>query len=165
MSDTDKPTPRPTSQHIRLRELAGTWNVDCMYYTDPSQPPMKVEAKETVRMLGDFWSVSRFEADMMGAPFEGQATLGFDPAKSEWVSTWIDTMNPQMYRFVGVDDPDSDVLTMTGENPSPFSGEPANHRTTEEYLDANTRRFEMFVELPDGAEHKVFTYVYRRAKS
>ena len=42
----------------------------------PSQPPLKTRAKETVELVGALWTTSRFEADILGMPLVGRATLG-----------------------------------------------------------------------------------------
>ena len=91
--------PQPTSEHQQLREHAGVWKVHSSFYMDPNPetPPMEVEAKETIEMFGDFWTCSVYESDFMGQPFRGQSTLGFDPEKGEYVSTWIDTMSPTFF--------------------------------------------------------------------
>ena len=44
---------------------------------------MKVQATDTVEAHGRFFTVSRFQADMMGMPFEGISTVGYDPVRGE----------------------------------------------------------------------------------
>ena len=34
---------------------------------------------------------------MMGAPFVGRATLGYEPHTGKYVSTWIDSMSPVLF--------------------------------------------------------------------
>ena len=153
--------PQPTAEHNALREHAGTWNVHCTFYMDPSQPPMEVEARETVEMFGDFWTKSTFEADMFGKPFKGSATLGYDPHKKEYVSTWVDNMSPALFSLTG--NFEDDVLVKRGRAFDCNMQMEANFRTTEKHESPNKRVFEMFVEVPDGSEMKVFTHVYTRA--
>jgi hypothetical protein len=43
--------PQPTDEHRRLEEHCGVWDVDCTFYMDPSQPPMKMQGKETFEMF------------------------------------------------------------------------------------------------------------------
>ena len=69
---SDPMMPGPTDEHRLLLEHVGTWKVACTYYMDPSQPPMEVEAKETVEAVGGFWTVSKFESEFMGMPFVGR---------------------------------------------------------------------------------------------
>jgi hypothetical protein len=161
--DASRNRPQPTKEHLRLRELAGTWNVECKFFMDPTQPPMTTEARETVEMFGEFWAVGRFEADLFGAPFQGRATMGYEPHNRRWVSTWIDHVSPHLYYFTGGYDPSGKILTMHGEGPDPRTGLPTEFHTVEETVDPNTRLFEMFVKLADGTDFRMFSYLYRRA--
>lgn len=154
--------PQPTAEHERLKEHCGEWEVDCTFYMDPSQPPMKVQGKDTVEMFGSFWTLSHFRAEMFGAPFEGRATLGYDPALGKYVSTWCDTMTPSLYRFTGQLDASGKVLEMSGEGVDCMSGGMTTYRTTEEYKSPDERVMEMFMNMQDGQEVKLFTHVYSR---
>ncbi len=107
--------------------------------------------------------MSRFEGNFFGMPFQGRCTLGYEPHQSRWVSTWIDVMSPHLNYFTGNFNADGDVLTMTGQGPNPQTGELTEMRTVEQLVDPNTRKFEMFMKLPDGSDHKMFSYVYTRA--
>ena len=40
--------------------------------------PLAVQGTEETEMLGPYWVVGRFEADMMGTPIIGQPTTGYD---------------------------------------------------------------------------------------
>jgi hypothetical protein len=161
--DASRNRPQPTKEHLRLRELAGTWKVECQFFMDPSRPPMTAQATETVETFGEFWAVSRFEADLFGAPFQGRSTTGYEPHNRRWVSTWIDHVSPHLYYFTGAYDPSGRILEMRGEGPDPQTGRPTEFRTVEETVDPNTRRFEMFVKLADGSDFRMFHYTYRRA--
>jgi hypothetical protein len=154
--------PQPTKEHKRLEEHCGVWNVDCTFFMGPDQPPMKVQAKETVEMFGGFWTTSLFEAEMFGAPFKGRATLGYDPGQGQYVSTWCDTMSPQLFVFTGQFS--GKMLEMSGRGNDCMTGGMADYRTTEVHGKDGARTFEMFMK-PDGApeEMKLFTHVYTRA--
>ncbi len=156
--------PQPTAEHRRLAEHAGQWNVECDFYMDPSQPPMRVPAREKVELFGGFWTVSQFECDMFGAPYKGRASLGYDPLQGKYVSTWIDTMSPAIFLFTGSFDASGKVLEMTGEGPDCTEPGLAKYRTREEHVSRDERVFEMFVTLPTGAEVQMFRHHYRRAK-
>ncbi len=63
MSQSDAPPmPQPTAEHKKLTEHVGNWEVDCTFFMDPSQPPMKTKAKETVKMFGNFFTTSHATA-------------------------------------------------------------------------------------------------------
>jgi len=155
------PMPQPTAEHVRLKELVGTWNVHCKFYMEPGSPPMETEAKETVEMLGDWWILSKFESNMMGQPFSGRASMGYEPHAKQYVSTWIDSMAPAFFKLTGTEK--GDTLTMTGKAFSCMTNSELVHRTTEKRISKNERIFEMFCTLPDGTEIKMMTNHYRRA--
>lgn len=162
-NDTAPGFAKPTDEHTWIMTNVGKWNVDCKFFMDPSQPPMEVKATDTCEAFGQFFTLSRFEADMFGMPFRGISTQGFDSVGKQFVSTWADTMNPHLYHFTGRLDVAKKVLDMRAKAPAPMSGTLTDWRTREEHVDAKTRKFEMFVTMPGGPEVQLLSYVYRRA--
>ena len=161
--ETAPPMPQPTAEHEQLKAHCGVWNVECTFYMGPDAPPMTTKGTETVEMFGQFWTTSLFETDMFGAPFQGKATLGYDPSVKQWVSTWVDTMTPSLYAFRGNFDEAGKVLEMHAEGYDCMSQQQTKYRTTEEHKDDGSRVFEMFMNMPDGTEMKLFTHVYTKA--
>ena len=155
--------PQPTAEHGLLAKHAGTWNVHCKFYMQPGEPPMECEATETVELVGPFWTLSTFRMDMGGMPFQGHATLGYEPEGQRWVSTWIDSMGPYLYTFTGCHDAGSDTLTMTGENYNCHIGAMSMHRTVEKALSDTERSFEMYVTMPEVGEVLLMEYRYTKA--
>jgi len=154
--------PQPTREHQLLKEHVGTWKVACSFFTDPSRPPFEVEATETIEMLGEFWSRSYFRADMKAFVLEGSGTVGFDPGKGKWVSTWIDNAMPALFYFEGDLDEDAGMLEMTGSGPGPMTGGITTYRTVETVIGPDERTLDMYVTLPTGDELRMFTYKYTR---
>lgn len=155
------PMPQPTAEHRSLKEHAGKWKVACKFYMDPSQPPMETQATETVEMVGDFWTLSRYESDMMGMPFVGRATVGYEPHTGKYVSTWVDSCSPTLFRLAG--EQKGDTLTMRGKAWSCMTNSELEHRTTEKRISKDERLFEMFCTMPDGTEIKMMSNHYKRA--
>ncbi|MFN0152439.1 MAG: DUF1579 domain-containing protein [bacterium] len=156
--------PKPGPEHALLKQNVGVWDVECTYFMGPDQPPMTVKAKETVEMLGQFWTIGRFVSTMMGMPFAGVVQMGYDTARRKWVGSWIDTMAPFYFLFEGDYDASGKVLTMSGLGGDMMSGQMIRYRTTEETLASGQRRFEMFRDTPDG-ESKMFSYIYTLTKA
>ncbi|MEM8710757.1 MAG: DUF1579 family protein [Planctomycetota bacterium] len=161
MSD-DSPFPSPTSEHKAFESLAGTWNADCTFYM-PGGAPMKMGAKETIELFGPFFTVSHFEGDMFGMPYQGKSSMGYEPKSGEYVATWIDTLTPQLFSFRGKYDDAGKVLTMHAQGTDFNSGATASYRTTEEHLEDGSRKFEMFMTLEGMPEMQLFTHIYTRA--
>jgi len=153
--------PQPTAEHLSLKEYAGKWNVDCSFFMDPAAPPMKASATETIELVGEFWTVSKYESNFMGMPFVGRATMGYEPHAKRWVSTWIDCMGPVMFHLTGTQQ--GDTITMTGKAFSCMTQSELLHRTTWKRLNKNEHLFEMFAVMPDGKEFKMMSSHYRRA--
>lgn len=162
MSDAAPGISLPTPEHVRLKDRVATWDVDCTYFLDATSPPMKARATETSRLLGELWVVSDFDSDMMGVPFHGHATVGYDPTRRLWTATWVDTMTPSLFVFEGEYDASQTVLSMTAEAPDFASGQMSRYRTREELEGRDQRTLEMFVSLPDGGEFQISHLVYRR---
>lgn len=155
--------PQPGPEHEWIQGSAGTWNVKCTYWMDPSQPPMEATAVETIDTVGPFWTVSTFESNFMGMPFKGRSTLGYTPAKERFVGTWIDSMSQHMFVMEGTRDDSGNVLEMTCEGPDMMTGQIVTYRTREERTGSDGRNFQMFVQRPEQGEQKMFEYEYTRA--
>jgi hypothetical protein len=155
------PMPQPTAEHKLLKEHVGNWTVACKFYMEPGKPPMEVPATEFVEAVGDFWTISKYECDMMGAPYIGRATLGYDPNQKKFVSTWVDSMMPTLCSFTGK--LNGDTIVLEGEFWSCMTNSVLKHRTTEKRVNKNERIFEMFCTMPDGTEIKMMTNHYKRA--
>lgn len=164
MTETPPGFAKPTEEHAWLARNVGRWTVDCSFFMDPSAPPLRVQATDTVEAHGPFFTVARFEADMMGMPFAGLATTSYSPVLGRFRSTWADTLSPHLFFFEGQRDPETGILEMTAEAPEPNTQRMTTWRTTEQHQPDGSRVFEMFLTLPDtGTEFKLFTQVYRRA--
>jgi len=141
------PMPQPGPEHELLKKDVGVWDATVEMFMDPGAPPAVSKGTDTVTMLGGFWQLSEFKSEMMGQPFEGRGTMGYDPAKKKYVGTWVDTMTPGYYTVEGSYDAATKTLTATMEGPDP-SGHAAKTKETTEWKDPDTRVFTMYA--PDG---------------
>ena len=155
------PMPKPTAEHQLLKDHVGKWKVACKFYMEPGQPPMESNATENVEAVGEFWTLSKFENQMMGMPFVGRATMGFEPHTGKFVSTWVDSMSPALFVLNGKQK--GDTITMEGSAWSCMTNSILKHRTTEKHVGKNERIFEMYCTMPDGKEIKMMTNHYKRA--
>ena len=108
------PTPGP--EHEMLKKDVGTWDATVEMFM-PGAPPSVSKGTEIVTMLGGFWQLSEFKSEMMGQPFEGRGTMGYDPAKKRYVGIWVDTMTPGFSTVEATYDPAT--KTMTGHDGGP----------------------------------------------
>ena len=80
--------------------------------------PNPIESKGTEKnelLQGGMWLVSRFEGEMVGMPFTGVGTFGYDPIEKKYVGTWVDSMTPHLMIMKGDYDAATKTMTSTGE--------------------------------------------------
>lgn len=154
----------PSAIKELLQARVGTWDVDCSYFVSEGQPPIKAQATDEIRLLGERWTISDFRTEMMGAPFRGQATVGYEPGKDRWVATWVDSMTPHLFFFEGGYDASGRTFEATAEAPHPQTGNPTRYRTKDVTVSADERSFEMWMTLEDGEEFRISHYRYRRVE-
>jgi hypothetical protein len=153
--------PSPTAEHQLLQQFVGKWRVDCQMFGEPGKPPTNTPATETVEAVGQFWTIGKFEMSMMGAPFVGRCTLGFEPHTSQFVMTWVDTMTPVLCTARGSKKGDSIVLE--GDVFSCMTKSVVKHRFVHKLNSKDEHIFEMFMTMPGGPEIKLMTNTYKRA--
>lgn len=157
--------PQPGAEHQWLAKSAGKWNIKGEFFMGPpGTPTMKTEATETIEMVGPFWSVSKYEATMMGMPMTGMSTLTYDMAKKKWVGTWLDSFSSLSFFFEGELDTETDTLEMHCDAGDMMTMQMTKFRTTCKRIDDDTQTFEMFRTDPaSGEESMMFRNEYTRA--
>ena len=141
------PMPQPGPEHEMLKKDVGTWDATVEMFMAPGAPPSVSKGTEIVTMVGGFWQVSEFKAEMMGQPFEGRGAMGYDPMKKKYVGTWVDSMTPGYYVSEATYDPATKTMTGLMEGPDP-SGKVTKTKETTEWKADGTRVFTMY--NPDG---------------
>lgn len=156
--------PKPGPEHEFLKQDVGTWDATVEAWMTPGQPAAVSKGVDTVSMIGGFWTVGDFKSEMMGQPFHGTGTTGFDPAKKKYVSTWVDSMAPGLN--VGEYSYDAKTRTMTGLSEGPgMDGKPVKTRQVIEWKDADNKVFTMYTPVgPDGKDAVMMRITYKRRK-
>ena len=54
-----------------------------------------------IQSLGGRYVIGKFAGTMMGQPFEGMSTMGYDNAKKMFTSTWVDNMGTGIVHYDG----------------------------------------------------------------
>jgi uncharacterized protein DUF1579 len=155
--------PKPGPEHAVLKEQAGVWDATVESFMAPGQPPVLSKGTETGTMVGDFWLLSDFKTEMMGMPFTGHGTLGYDPARKKYVSTWVDSMTPAL--SLGESDYDAATRTFTGWlDGLDYAGQPTKIKAVTAFKDPTTRVFTMTLKGPDGKEMTAMRITYTKRK-
>ncbi len=157
------PLPKPGPEHEVLKQDVGTWDAT-VEMMEPGKPPAVSKGVETVSLIeGGLWTVTDFKSTMMGAPFHGHGTNGFDPAKKRYVFTWIDSMSTGLALGEATYDPGTKTMKGWMEGPD-LTGKTMKMNETTEWKDPDTRVFTMSVPGPGGKDVPTMRISYKRRK-
>jgi hypothetical protein len=158
-------TPGPAHQRM-IKAFSGKWNAECTMW-EPGKPPQTSQGSMTnMPMLGDRYIHHMFKGSMMGMPFEGAGTMGYDNAQKKYVGTWMDSMGTSTMVMTGDYNEAKKQYTMTGEMPDcSKEGMPmAKYKEVITVTDDDHHAMEMWGPGPDGKEMKMMEIKYTRAK-
>ncbi len=157
----------PGPMHAMMASWNGTWNSDITMWPKEGAPPQTSKSTAVNSMaLGGRYQVSKHSGNMMGMPFEGQSTLGYDNATKEFVSTWTDNMGTGIMLMKGTWDDGSKTLTLTGTMPDiTRPGKECKLKETFKVVDDNTQIMSMYGPDPaTGKEYKMMEMKMTRKK-
>ncbi len=144
----------------------GEWNLEMKMWMDPAGDPLVSQGTATVEpILGGRFIRERVKANLMGQPWEGEGTTGYDNNRKLFVSSFIDSMTTGIALMKGSISPDGKTLTFFGDMDEPMSGEigkPIKMVITVDSKDQHTMRM---YEVLYGDEFKVMELVYTRRGS
>lgn len=147
-----------------MAESVGEWTATMKMYMDPTQPPMETTTKIKEEMiLGGRYLVGRYSGNMMGMPFEGISTMGYDNGINKFYSSWIDNMGTGMTLMEGYWKVPNKVIEFYGVSQDPMEGKEIIMRQTIEFVDADTQKMTMYM-VHNGIEMKGIEIVATRNK-
>lgn len=170
-TDTKKPesTPKPDSATMMknmqdymtpgpmqkmMATWAGNWNSEVTMWMDPSAPPQKSTITTTNKLLMNGMYLEASDVGtMMGMPFSGRSTLGYDNHKKMFVSCWIDNFGSGIIKLEGPWDEASKSFTMKGLATDPNTKGESEMKQVVKIVDDNTQVTEMY-SMVDGKEVK-----------
>ncbi|HEV8242233.1 MAG TPA: DUF1579 domain-containing protein [Thermoanaerobaculia bacterium] len=154
---------KPGPQHQHLAKMAGDWTYDITLWMAPGAPPMKSNGTMHGEMMMDGRYLHEvWKGDMMGAPFEGHSTEGYDNVAKHWFGTWMDNMSTGMMTSTGTCNEAMDSCTYSSEMYDPMSGQKTTSRTVITWLDANSFKNQAYTAGPDGKEFQTMEIVAKR---
>jgi hypothetical protein len=137
----------------------GTWEAEIVVRQGPIAAEQRSRGKMTCRLVcGGKWLISEFKTE--DSDFEGHGVYGWDPARSKYVATWVDTM--RTFLTVGEGDWDAEAQTMTFRYEAELPGrtlrwrEVTNKKNPSEYI------FRSYMPDEDGEEFEMMTVTYRK---
>lgn len=155
----------PGDVHKMMSKWNGTWNGEVTMWMHPGAPEQKSKSTAVNKMiLNGLYQQSTHTGDMMGMPFNGQSTIGYDIHRKEFVSTWIDNMGSGIMVLKGPWDEATKTVSLKGRMVDPGTTGDVDVRETFKIIDDNTQEMEMFVMMPDGKEFKTMNIKYVKKK-
>jgi hypothetical protein len=154
---------QPGENHKHLAWFAGDWTFTQKMWMDPSQPP--AESSGTMKgemILGGRYVQTQWQGNMMGMPFEGRSTEGYDNLKKEYVSSWVDNMSTGIMHSTGTCEEGGKKCTSKGDFIDPMTGKPSYMRSAVTWMDQNNFKMEMYGPGPDGKEYKMMEFSVKR---
>ncbi len=162
MMELWKQAATPGEPHKLFASLAGAWTTTAKEWMEPGKPPM--ESSGTVEMksvLGGRFLQQEFTGNMMGQPYSGIGTTGYDNLRKKYVSTWMDSMGTGIFFMEGTASPDGKTITLKGGHDEPGGGH-MTHRAIWKLVDSNTQIFEMYGAHKGEKEMKGMEIIYTR---
>lgn len=146
----------PGPEHAMLAKENGLWNAEVTMWNAPGEQPMTSKGTMTNKMImGGRYQQSTFKGDMMGMPFEGLSTVGYDNASKKWVSTWVDNMSTMIMTLEGKWDEASKSAVYTGQMLCPANGKMCEIKQVMKPIDDKTTILEMYgPDLKTGKQYK-----------
>jgi len=153
----------PGAPHQVLGKLAGKWATSNTMWMDESQPPATQTGTAEYEMtLGGRYMAQHYKSEMMGMPFEGVGTVGYDNLRQRYFSTWIDNMGTGLMTCTGTANAAGNEITFNGVMDDPMTGEKdKKFREVVKITGPDAFTFEMF-ETNKGKEHRVMEIKHTR---
>jgi hypothetical protein len=155
----------PGDMHKWMEKTNGTWEGEVTQWMDPKAPPTKATAKNVQSSaLGGRYVIGKFTSTMMGMPFEGVSTMGYDNAKKMFTSTWMDNLGTGIVHMSGTYDETTKTLNLKGHQTDPMTGKDTDIREEMTMIDNDSYSMSMYGTGADGKEMKFMEGVFKRKK-
>ena len=157
----------PGAMHKMMADWCGEWKGESSMWMSPDSAAITGSSSMSTKMIFDGrYQEGTYEGNMMGMPFQGKMTMGYDNAKKEFVSSWIDNMGTGILFTSGTWDDASKTLTLQGEQSDPTRpGKTCHFRETLKIVDNNTQIMSMYgPDMKTGKEYKSMEIKLTRKK-
>lgn len=151
----------PGAEHKMMADWVGSWSVKTKMMA-PGAPPTEGTGSAVITSLfGGRYFQETFKGDMMGMPFEGLGTSGFDNVSKKFVGTWVDSMSTGIAITEGTWDAASSTFKYDMSYNDPVTGKVKRGKITVKVVDKNTHVSEFWDEI-EGKWVKTMELTYTR---
>ena len=153
----------PGWAHEMMATHAGKWKTVTTLWMDPSAAPQTMEGTSKNEMImGGRYLKSTHSGVMMEMPFEGMSLEGYDNAKKEFTSVWIDNFGTGTSISTGKYDKETNSIIYTGTVYDPMQSKDVMIKEIVKYIDKDHHVIEMY-SIIDGKEIKTMQVEFNRA--
>ncbi len=155
----------PSDPHKLLAQMNGTWDAEMSFWEKEGAPPMVSKAKAVNKMIfNGLYQVSTYTGNVMGAPFEGISTTGYDNHTKVFVASWIDNLGSGLTKMEGTYNEADKTLTLTGKMMDAGLAREYDNRQVLKIIDDKNHVMEMYGPKPGGGgEYKMMEIKYTKA--
>lgn len=155
----------PGAMHKWMEKANGTWEGEVSQWMAADAPPTKANATNVQSsVLGGRYVTAKFTSTMMGQPFEGMSTMGYNNAKKMFVSTWVDNMGTGIVHMSGNYDEATKTLMLKGLQTDFMTGKDMDISEEMKMIDDNTYIMTMRGIGPDGKDMKFMEGTFKKKK-
>ena len=153
----------PGEPHKHLARYG--WQLDVHQQDVDGSQPAPADSTGTMHgetILGGRYVETAWSGNVMGMPFEGRGTDGYDNVAKQYVSSWVDNMGTGIMYSTGTCDNSGKKCSLKGDMMDPMTGKKSYMRSEVTWMDANTFKNEMYGPGPDGKEFKWMEILMKR---
>jgi hypothetical protein len=154
----------PNENHKVLDVFVGSWDYTVKWWSSPnSEPEISQGTSEVKWIMGGRFLEHTAKGTSMGQPFEGMGITGYDNARNEYVSVWIDNMGTGVMVSSGKYDASTKTFEEKGKFTQPKMGE-TTFRGVTKITNDDDFVYEIFTKDKDWQEYKALEIEYKRKK-
>lgn len=143
----------PGPEHQQLSRVIGNWSASIKMYMGPGEPTESRATATYASILGGRYIQGKFNGDFGGMPFEGLGIDGYDNAKKEYVSIWVDNMGTGVMHLTGQPTADGKGIDYAGMCLEPSLMKDVMVREEVRWISDEKFTFTMYMDMP-GADGK-----------
>ena len=154
----------PGKMHELLAQGAGTWEGKSTMWMGPGSEPVTSDCSSTGAMVmdGRFLKVD-YKGDMMGQPYSGVGTFGFDNVAQKFQCSWMDNCSTGIMTGTGELSPDEKSITWKYTTNCPITKQPVTVREIDTMTGPSTKTMELFSTDPkSGKEYKMMSVQFTK---
>jgi hypothetical protein len=155
----------PGDMQKMMASWDGKWDAEVSTWMKPGAPPEITKGTMVNKMaMGGRYQETVNTGTMMGQPFEGHGTLGYNNATKMFENSWIDNMGTGVMYMKGPWVAATKSCTLTGKMTDPGSMMEHDYKEIFKVINDNTQSLEMYGPGMDGKEMKMMEIKYTRKK-